>query len=175
MLKAKYFDTHEVIDITKVKNPRQSIDKKRVVCRLCGAPLIIKAGMNRAKHFAHKNTCTSDFKRHGESPEHNLAKELISNHIKKYWSEYSDAIIEIEYIILSSITNEDLQNRTNDYESLGIDSIWWLGKNADTEYNQNWCFNRFGYSLSIDYKLLQDRVTDIYSQENKVASEQEPF
>jgi len=190
MLKAKYKDTGQVLDITKIDNPRSVIDRERVVCRLCNLPVGVRHGFLRAKHFYHLTLCTSDYKRHPESPEHNFGKELISEHLKYNWSEYSDAQIELEYIIpdirrvadiamifpsgwivvheiqLSSITNEELQERTNDYESIGIDTIWWLGKNADTKRNQEWCIKRFGYSLSIDYEILQSNLKNLQKEES---------
>jgi hypothetical protein len=61
MLTAKYIDTKEIIDITKFSNPRQEIDKKKLVCKLCDNPVSIRHGLVRAKHFYHLSTCTCDF------------------------------------------------------------------------------------------------------------------
>lgn len=186
MLTAKYKDTGEELNITKFENPRNEIDKERLVCKFCKGKVSIKDGMLRAKHFFHINTCTSDFERHPESPQHNLGKEIIGNHIKEYWNEYAKAEIKFEYpvkevkriidvamifpngwivaheIQLSSITIESLENRTNDYRNLGIDVFWWLGKSADTKANREWSIEKYGQSLSIDYKVLDSRVKDLY-------------
>jgi competence CoiA-like predicted nuclease len=182
MLTAKYIDTKEIIDITKFSNPRQEIDKKKLVCKLCDNPVSIRHGLVRAKHFYHLSTCTCDFERHPESAEHNLAKELIANHVIQYWSEYSKVQVVYEYplseikriadiamlfpsgwlviheIQLSSITSEQLQKRTNDYNSIGADVIWWLGKGADSTANRSWCVEKYGYSLSLDYEILSGKA-----------------
>lgn len=185
MLTAKYIDTNEELDITKIDNPREVIDKKRLCCKFCNGQLSIKQGLLRAKHFFHVNKCTSDFERHPESPQHNLGKEIIANHIKTNWEEYGSAEIKFEYILseikriadiamifpsgwivvheiqLASITTEHLEKRTNDYRRLGIDTIWWLGKSADSKANQEWCIDRFGFSLSIDYSILNAEVKSL--------------
>lgn len=182
MLTGKYLDTDEIIDITKFENPRMDIDKNRLVCKFCNTPLSIKHGLVRAKHFFHKSPCTCDFERHPESAEHNLAKELIANHVIEFWGEYAKVTLMYEYplpeikriadigmlfpsgwlvvheIQLSSITNELLNKRTDDYNSIGADVIWWLGKSADTRQNREWCIEKYGYSLSIDYELLSTKA-----------------
>jgi competence CoiA-like predicted nuclease len=185
MLKAKYKDTNKVLNILDHENPRMSIKKESLVCRLCEEPLGIRQGLIRTKHFYHLSPCSSDYKSHPESPEHLLGKELISKHIKEYWQEYSDATIELEYILpeikrvadialifpngwvvvheiqLSSITTENLIQRTKDYESIGIDTFWWLGHRADSKTNQDWCIKKYGYSLSIEYEALQSRLKEL--------------
>jgi competence CoiA-like predicted nuclease len=190
MLTAKYKDTDQELDITKFENPRNEIDKERLVCKFCDGKISIKDGKLRAKHFFHINNCTSDFERHAESPQHNLGKELIAKHIKEYWSEYSNAEIKFEYPIkevkriidiamlfpngwivaheiqLSSITTENLENRTNDYRKLGIDVFWWFGKSADKKANREWAIEKYGQSLSIDYELLDSKYKDLQKGKN---------
>lgn len=185
MLTAKYIDTNEELDITIIDNPREVVDKERLCCKFCNGRVSIKQGLLRAKHFFHINICTSDFERHPESPQHNLGKEIIANHIKINWEEYGSAVVKFEYIVpeikriadiamifpsgwivvheiqLAPITNEQLENRTNDYRKLGIDTIWWLGKSADTKANQEWSIDRFGFSLSIDYSILDAEVKSL--------------
>ena len=182
MLTSKYIDTEEELNITKFKYPRIKIEKKRLVCKFCNGSVSIRHGLVRAKHFYHLQPCTCDFERHPQSAEHNLGKELVSNHVKEFWKEFSKVQVHYEYALpdikriadiamifpsgwvviheiqLSSITNEQLQNRTNDYNSLGADVIWWLGKSADTLANRKWCFEKYGYSLSIDYELLKTQA-----------------
>ena len=185
MLTAKYRDTNEEIDITKFENPREFIDKERLCCKLCEGRVSIKHGLLRAKHFFHISPCTSTFEKHPESVQHNLGKEIIANHIKEYWKEYSNTEIRFEYpvpeinriidiamlfpngwivaheIQLASITTEILEKRTNDYRELGIDTFWWLGKSADTKTNREWAIEKFGQSLSIDYEILDSKVKDM--------------
>jgi len=186
MLTAKYLDTGETIDITKLENPRTQIDKSRLGCKFCSGKMSIRQGLLRARHFYHLSACTSDFARHPESAEHNIGKELIAKHVKEFWKEYSEVNIDYEYPIseikriadiamifpsgwivvheiqLASITNEQLQKRTEDYNSIGIDTFWWLGKSAKTPENQKWCIEKYGYSLSLDYEILQARAKDLY-------------
>ena len=185
MLTAKYSDVIEILDITKFSNPILQIDKNRLVCKLCGGRVSIKHGLRIAKHFFHLSACTSDFEKHPESLEHNLGKELIAEHVKKNWEEYSSVEIVYEYqfpeikriadvamifpsgwivvheIQLASITNEHLKKRTEDYNSIGIDCFWWLGKSADTTGNQAWCMDNYGYSLSIQREVLETRIKDL--------------
>ena len=185
MLTAKYIDTNEEVDITKIDNPRETIDKNRLCCKLCNGRVSIKDGMLRAKHFFHISDCTSDFEKHPESPQHNLGKELVGKHLKEYWKEYSNAEVRFEFpvpevkriidiailfpngwvvaheIQLSSITTETLEKRTNDYRDLGIDTFWWLGKSADSKANREWAIEKFGQSLSIDYELLNSEIKNL--------------
>ena len=182
MITAKYSDSASVLDITKFENPRQEIDKSRVVCRFCDGRVIIKHGLTKAKHFAHCQSCTSNFDRHPESAEHNLGKELIAKHVKQSWAHYADVEVAFEYPIpeikriadvamifpsgwvvvheiqLANITSEQLQKRTDDYNSAGIDSIWWLGKGADSPANRKWSIEQYGYSLAIDYEILKSNA-----------------
>lgn len=185
MLTAKYIDTKEEIDITKFDNPRESIDKSRLCCKFCDGKMSVRQGLTRCNHFYHLTACTSDFERHPESIQHNFGKQLIAEHVKKYWDEFSKVKIIYEYplpeinriadvamifpsgwvvvheIQLSSITSENLQKRTNDYQSIGIDTFWWLGKSADSPANRKWCIEKFGYSLCIDYEILDSRAKEL--------------
>ncbi|WP_336702929.1 competence protein CoiA [Chryseobacterium indologenes] len=185
MLTAKYIDTGEEIDITKFDNPRLNIDKNRLHCKLCNGKVSLKHGMLRAKHFFHINSCNSNFERHPESPQHNLGKEIIAQHLKEYWSEYADAEIKFEFVVpeinriidiamvfpsgwvvahelqLAGITTEHLEKRTNDYRELGIDTFWWFGKSADTQANRQWAIERYGHSLSVEYELLDAQIKNI--------------
>ena len=50
-------DTRERIDITKIEQPRLTLQKGKVICQLCEQPMIIKAGILREHHFAHVAKC----------------------------------------------------------------------------------------------------------------------
>lgn len=52
-------------------------------------------------------------------------------------------VIEIQ---LANITPKELEARSNDYESIGIECQWWLGKSAATHTNIQWNYERFGSS-----------------------------
>jgi len=111
---------------------------------------------------------------HPESPEHLKGKELIAHSLKSEIKEYSNAEIEFEYIVkeikreadimmifpngwlvaheiqLSYIKIEELEERTKDYLSAGIDVIWWFGKDAHTETNRNWSHKKFGFCYTLN-------------------------
>jgi Competence protein CoiA-like family len=52
-------------------------------------------------------------------------------------------VIEIQ---LASITPEELEERTHDYESIGVECHWWFGKSAAIPSNIHWNYGRFGVS-----------------------------
>ena len=85
------------MDITKFETPRLQIEKETLICKFCGGKLGIKHGLRRIKHFFHITPCTSSLERHPESVEHILGKELIAEHIKTSWKEYSEVEIKFEY------------------------------------------------------------------------------
>lgn len=172
--------TNELVNIFEYENPRKELVKEDLECHLCGRDLIIKAGLIRIKHFAHKpdSPCTCDYSRHRESYEHLFFKKLLSEKLGGEFSEYLDVKPKLEYPIhevnriadivfefpngwlvaheiqLSSITIEDLEKRTNDYRNAGVDVVWWLGKSADTENNREWLFENFGECYSLDWETV---------------------
>lgn len=52
---------------------------------------------------------------------------------------------------LASITPEQLEERTHDYQRAGVDVRWVLGKTADRHQNRSWCEQHFGVSYSFDF------------------------
>jgi competence CoiA-like predicted nuclease len=179
-LVAKSVSTDKRIDITKCENPRLELKKGDLICPLCEQEMVIVQGLKIIPHFRHKALCTTHYKQHAESIEHLQVKKLIAEQLKEVMSEYSRAQVEFEYPIpeiqriidvafkfpngwivahevqLSAITTKELEQRTNDYLKAGIDVFWWLGKSADTETNREWCFDRFGECLQIDYHQFTD-------------------
>lgn len=171
---AKRKGTGERIDITTIEHPREILRSGECLCQVCGAPLIVRAGLVRQHHFAHTARCTSDYSCHPESPAHREAKRFLATHLRAWFKEYTSPIIEYEVPIpevkriadllvtfptgwrvahevqLASITTEQLQERTNDYTLAGIDVVWWLGKSADTPANREWSRRIFGYALCIN-------------------------
>lgn len=138
--------------------------------------MIIKAGLIRMKHFAHKTDCSCDYDRHPESPEHLFFKDKLSRELGKEFQEYLNIPALIEYPIdevkriadivfefpngwlvvhevqLASITTETLAKRTEDYQNAGVDVTWWLGKSADTPANRHWMFENFGECYILDWQ-----------------------
>ncbi len=180
---ALHKDTGERIDITKIAKPRDVLVSGECICQLCRLPMIIKAGLIKRSHFAHANSCDTDYASHPESPEHRAAKMFLKEQLPQRYSDYKDADLEYEVPIkevsrvvdllatfpkghkvahevqLASITTEQLEERTRDYERAGIDVIWWLGKSANTPANREWCLRTFGITFTIDYKSVHDAVT----------------
>lgn len=172
---AKKVSTGRRVDITKISKPRE-LKKEDFVCQLCDQPMIVKAGMSpRRAHFAHKVKCSSDYQSHPESVEHRFAKRFVAEGLKGT-DEYRGATIHYEVPIpevmrvadvlavflkqgwriaheiqLSSITIEELGKRTSDYESAGIDVVWYLGKAADTETNRDWCVRNIGVCYRVSF------------------------
>jgi len=170
---AQHKETGERIDVTLVENPRMEINQEQCICPLCEGPFTLRVGLIRRPHFAHRTECNSQYRTHPESAAHLEAKWFLIQHLKKEFPEYSVATIQLEVklepiwrvadvlvtfptgwrqaheIQLSPITTGELQERTNDYNTMGIDVVWWLGYHADTEINRQWCIQTFGYSLSL--------------------------
>ncbi len=67
-------------------------------------------------------------------------------------------VIEIQ---LANITPEELEARSHDYESIGVECHWWLGKSAATPSNIQWNYGRFGASpvLFKDFERNSDSTT----------------
>lgn len=171
---ARKKSTGERIDITLLSSPREQLQANDCVCQLCGAPLIIKAGLIMRAHFAHATLCESDYQSHPESLAHREAKVFLATHLHESFQEYTSASIEYEVPIpevkrvadllvtfrmgwriahevqLASITTEELELRTNDYERAGIDVVWWLGRSANTVANRAWCYRRFGHAFCLN-------------------------
>ena len=178
---AKKKSTGERVDIRFIKNPREELNKDDLICCGCEQPLIIKSGLIRNRHFAHAASECS-YASNPESPEHLYFKDYISRRLPLEFEEYANAIALIEYPIhdrkriadvcfefdngwkiiheiqLSSITVEEIERRTNDYEQSGYSVIWWIGKNANTPAVREWLIKRFGECITIDYKELSQQT-----------------
>lgn len=177
---AKHKGTGERIDITEIENPRSVLHSGDCLCPFCGEPFILKAGMIITAHFAHKSACNSDWIAHPQSAEHNAGKLFLKENLPSL-PEYKDARIEFEVGIvtpsgkkrvadvlvtlpmgwqiahevqLASITVEELEARTNDYNEAGIDVVWWLGKSAAKPANENWCHEVFGFCVGLEFTRL---------------------
>ena len=176
---AKLKSTGQLLNILDFVEPRKEIDRDDVECHLCGGGLIIKSGMLRMKHFAHRPSapCKCDYASHPESYEHIFFKNLIAKTIGKEFAEYLHASPSIEYPVhevrriadiaftfpggwvvihevqLAKITTHELEQRSNDYHDAGYDVVWWLGHRADTEGNRAWMLENFGECFRLDYRM----------------------
>jgi len=108
-----------------------------------------------------------------ESYEHMEGKKEITNYfLKEVLNEYENLKVEYEYRVyieskdkyriidsaiifpcgsiialecqLSAISIKSLLERIRDYDSLNIDSVWFLGKQANTQQNRNMLYSIFG-------------------------------
>lgn len=143
-----------------------------LACPFCDEPLVTVREYKREgdwvqAHLRHRGACTTTYAYHPESPEHLAAKAWIKREIPTiYGYDIADADCEVrmpeinriadvcftltngERVVheaqLASISIDELEARTNDYQSLGYGIIWHLGKAADTGANRAWAFRRLG-------------------------------
>lgn len=176
-------DTKERIDIRSESDPRAAYERGQVVCPLCDEPFYVADGLIRNAYFSHyAGECKSQYHRKPESPEHRFFKSYISNSLAEHIGEYSDAKAQLEYpvekilrvidvafvfsggwivaheIQLSSITTEEIQERTNDYRKVGIDVHWWLGGSGASEAIKKWCQKEYGGCFIIDYAKASEHI-----------------
>jgi len=160
----------ERIDITKLAHPRDDLNGMELECRFCKTQMFIRRSPKGRFHFFHKRFCTSDYQSHPETPEHLSGKSFVAEYIFPKLAEFStfsplfeEPLHEVKRIAdivskfpmgwwvaheiqLSSITPENLEERTNDYLNAGVDVIWWFGKSANTRQNIEWAVRKFGFS-----------------------------
>lgn len=175
-------NTKERIDITKIANPRTELKSGEVICQLCEAPMIIKAGPIKRHHFAHYAECESDYEQHPQSEEHRAGKRIVAEYAGLWFKELSEAEPHFEVPIpevrrvadvlfqfpngwrivcevqLASTTAEHLQKRTDDYLRAGIDVYWFLGKSAASHTNLTWSTSTFGFALELEYREVPSRT-----------------
>jgi len=179
---ARHATTHERIDITRLANPRRQLDAAQLVCQLCDTRMFIRQGPVIRAHFAHAKACPVDYQCHPESPEHLLGKFYISRYLAQL-PEFAGARVDLEVPIharkrvadimvtfpkghrlaveiqLASITTEQLEARTGDYQYEGIDVLWVLGKAAALSvHNQAWCRTVLGGYLSVVFTECNEQV-----------------
>lgn len=147
--------------------------KGELRCPFCKEVVFARERPGFVLHFVHRSPCTSSVAHHPESPEHEQGKmelaKLLNQQIKD--EVVGTAEIRVEYHLpncgehgriadvalvygngnlliaecqLSPITPDELEQRTRDYQSIGADVLWFLGKDADTEQNRTWVRSVFG-------------------------------
>lgn len=175
-------NTKERIDITKIVNPRLALKSGELICQLCEAPMMVKAGLVKRHHFAHYAECNSDYEQHPQSEEHLRGKEIVAEYASDWFKELTSAkpdfevpIPEVRRVVdvlfefpngwriacevqLASITIEYLQKRTNDYLRAGIDVYWFFGKSAASDANLRWSIGEFGFALELEYRTISVRT-----------------
>lgn len=126
----------------QVKSFESKKDEKPFNCPSCQNEVILKKGMLRVDHFAHKvkTSCLYGF---GESEKHRLCKmgiyESLKNHprVRLIELEFSlngcrpDVYLELKSghrlaieVQISDLTMEEIIRRTKNYERLGIYVLW---------------------------------------------------
>jgi competence protein CoiA len=147
--------------------------------------MVVKAGPLVSPHFAHygDRECSSDYACHPESPAHRLGKKAVARFMREQFQEYATPVIEYEVPVPEvkrvadvmitfpmgwriacevQLAREDqaqLAERTKGYAQAGIDTIWWLGKEADHALNRTWCINTFGVSYRISFSTVESDDT----------------
>jgi len=143
-----------------------------LTCPYCDESLVavreyLREGDWVQAYLRHKSECLTTYAHHPESPEHLAAKKWILTNIAEKMG-YSVASADCEVRMpsinriadvcftltnddrmvheaqLAAISVDDLEARTNDYQSLGYGIVWHFGKSADTGLNRTWAFRRLG-------------------------------
>jgi competence CoiA-like predicted nuclease len=145
---------------------------KVLICPFCEEPLVtvrehMREGDWVQAYLRHKGECSTTYAHHPESAEHLAAKAWIKANIPEIY-EYKIAAADCEVQMpeinriadvcftlangdrivheaqLAAIGVDELEARTNDYQSLGYSIVWHLGKAADTGGNRTWATRRLG-------------------------------
>lgn len=143
-----------------------SSKNKKYLCPICKSVVILKKGSKKINHFAHsKNNDCPNLGEH-ETDEHltgkinlfkfiNNKKTKIEFFINKI-NQKPDLInnkIAFEFQC-SPITEKRLLERINGYKSLGIHSLWILGKNYRKKFSSKNTTKFFYYSSNIGFYIL---------------------
>lgn len=157
---------------------------RQLVCPFCSEALVtvrehMREGDWVQAYLRHKGECLTTYAHHPESPEHLAAKAWIKEHIPSIYgypiasADCEVRMPEINRIAdvcftlangdrvvheaqLAAIGVDELEERTNDYQSLGYAVIWHFGKAADTGANRTWATRRLGGCelLSFDEQVI---------------------
>lgn len=173
---AQNINSGERIDITKYTSPREELGHVSFECRLCKIQMFVRRSPKGKFHFVHKRPCTTNYQSHPETPEHLAGKSFVATYVLPKLNEYAtfnylyeEPLFEVKRIAdivtkfpmgwwvaheiqLSSITPEELEERTRDYLNAGVDVVWWFGKGADTKQNRQWAIKTYGFSLFFVFK-----------------------
>lgn len=140
-----------VKDYTVEKNLRDASRQNKLRCEDCGSLLYLKSGYIKVPHFAHKNiqrNCESYKRDSIESENHRMGVHYIYTYLKDNWPS---AQIEVDYrfennrranlyidnngeklaieYVYKLMDYKSWMDRNNDYNKLGINSVWILSDN----------------------------------------------
>lgn len=145
-----------------------------VTCPDCGCALVAKHGMIMVPHFAHKpeDGCTP-LEPKPESQEHLFAKIKVREYLMHRYPKarvvlerrfleqkrIADVCVlldnghfEVHEIQLSTITVEEIELRTTDYENAGASSVvWWLGESRATPSIRQFVARRCGVFGELEF------------------------
>lgn len=172
-LKGKNSETgEEALIITAFDSVRAWHFAGVLICPFCEEVIIPvrehqRAGAWVQAYLRHKGECSTTYGHHPESAEHHAAKRYILESIPEVY-RYPVAVADCEvrmpeinriadvcFVLksgerivheaqLAAISIDDLEARTNDYQSIGCAVIWHFGKAANTDSNKSWAFRRLG-------------------------------
>lgn len=182
--------TGERIDVTVYENPRVELTASRVCCPECRLPMILKAGLIKIAHFAHKPGAECSYGK-GETKQHLLGKRMIAEWLRETQPGskvelelpignrradiaqiFPNGWIVVHEIQLASITVESLTERTNDYLREGCDTVWYFGQNTATPTNRRWAYEHQAHVLILQFteEQVENRI-DLLSARNTVEIE----
>lgn len=153
---------------------RNLYEKELLVCPECGTAVTLAAGSRRIHHFRHRSHVTCSYDSEPESAEHIKGKLFIYEWLTK---RFPEAVVELEYKIketnqradvmaffpsgeriafemqCTAITGEAWQERSDRYDSAGIENVWILS-NRMHKYGQT-----DGLPDELKHKLLDLPLT----------------
>lgn len=150
-LTARLRSTGKVVSILDYRQPRRELDAADLVCPHCDRPLIIRHGLIRMRHFAHRpdHRCPYESWQEVESARHLAFKQAVCDYLQTSpaWCnvatqlevkiEEAGRIADVMATVaccwriahecqVSAITLEELQARTQSYWNAGVDVMWWF-------------------------------------------------
>lgn len=72
---------------------------------------------------------------------------------------YPNGYVLIYECQLASITTNELERRTNDYEEAGFDVEWWFGKAADIPANNNWAMSKYSATQKLQFHEHSESIS----------------
>lgn len=170
-------ESPKLVSVRRMLDPRMELKGSLITCQVCGAEMYIRFSILQRAHFVHKRDaerqCIYD-EYGGESPQHRAAKSAIIDNLQSR-HEYKGASIREEVYLkdvnriadvmvihvdgcsevheaqLASCDYSEIDKRTKDYMAAGVgEVIWWLGGEANSEPNREWCRKNYGYVATME-------------------------
>lgn len=70
-----------------------------------------------------------------------------------------EKMVQAHEIQLTKVTTGELEDRTESYESAGVEVVWWFGKGCNTEEIIAWAKGSFGYCLAPENSFFNQEAT----------------